>query len=177
MHHRSRSTLGFRAVPLLVVVLALASPAARAVAVGDAAPDISAMTAEGKPARLADLRGKTVWLDFWASWCGPCRQAFPWMNAMHEKYGNSGFAILAVNVDKRRTDADKFLAQVPARFPLAFDPEGATPAAYAIKAMPTSVLIDREGRVRAIHNGFRNEDRDALEAGIASSVGRSSPAQ
>ena len=154
------------------MALCLVAYGARAVAVGDVAPDISATANDGKAARLADLRGKTVWLDFWASWCGPCRQSFPWMNAMHDKYGGSGLAIVAVNVDKKRADADRFLAQVPARFPLAFDPEGTTPSAYAIKAMPTSILIGRDGRVLAVHNGFRNEEREALEASIASSLGR-----
>jgi thiol-disulfide isomerase/thioredoxin len=172
MMHRPHYPLGRRIARSLAVAVSLASSIAHAVAVGEAAPDLSATSSDGKPARLADLRGKTVWLDFWASWCGPCRQSFPWMNAMQEKYGASGLAIVAVNVDKKRADADKFLAQVPARFPLAFDPEGATPNAYAIKAMPTSVLIDRDGRVVAVHNGFRGEDREALEAKIASSVGR-----
>ncbi len=168
--HRSQHPHGGAALLSLALALFLASSVARGVAVGDLAPDISATSADGKPAHLADLRGKAVWLDFWASWCGPCRQSFPWLNAMHDKYAPSGLAIVAVNVDKKRADADKFLAQLPARFPLAFDPEGATPTAYAIRAMPTSVLIGRDGRVVAVHNGFRNEDRDALEAGIASSL-------
>lgn len=172
MMHRPHHPLGRPVVLSLALALCLASPVARAVAVGDVAPDLSAMTTDGKPARLAELRGKTVWLDFWASWCGPCRQSFPWMNAMQEKYAGSGLAIVAVNVDKKRADADRFLAEVPARFPLAFDAEGATPNAYAIKGMPTSILIDRDGRVVAVHNGFRNDERDALEASIASSVGR-----
>ena len=172
MMHRAHHPLARPVVALLALAVSLASLRVDAVAVGEVAPDIDAMTTDGKPARLSDLRGKTVWLDFWASWCGPCRQSFPWMNAMHDKYGGSGLAIMAVNVDKKRADADKFLAQLPARFPLAFDPEGATPAAYAIKAMPTSVLIGRDGRVVAVHNGFRNEERDAHESKIASSVGR-----
>jgi thiol-disulfide isomerase/thioredoxin len=169
---RSLHPLGSAVVLLLAMALCLAAYGARAVAVGDVAPDISATANDGKAPRLADLRGKTVWLDFWASWCGPCRQSFPWMNAMHDKYGGSGLAIVAVNVDKKRADADRFLAQVPARFPLAFDPEGTTPSAYAIKAMPTSILIGRDGRVLAVHNGFRNEEREALEASITSSLGR-----
>jgi thiol-disulfide isomerase/thioredoxin len=156
----------------LACLFVLQSPPLGAVDAGQPAPDLSIKSADGKPLALADLRGKTVYLDFWASWCGPCRQSFPWMNAMHDKYAASGLAIVAVNVDQKRADADRFLTQFPARFTVVYDAPGITPKSYGIKAMPTSVLIDRDGRVTHVHNGFRNEERDALEEKIRAIVAR-----
>ena len=155
---------------MLGIAVALAPRPVQALAAGDAAPEISVVAADGKPLQLSTLRGKAVYLDFWASWCGPCRISFPWMSAMQDKYGAAGLAIVAVNVDKKRADADKFLAQFPPRFTIVYDEPGATPAAYAVKAMPTSVLIDAQGRVVAMHSGFRNEMRDELEAKLRAAL-------
>src|ERR1700757_77516 len=90
---------------------------------------------------LESFRGKTVLVDFWASWCGPCRQSFPWMNGLEKRYGDKGLAIVAVNLDKDREFADNFLAEVPAEFTVAFDPSGRTAESYKVKAMPTTFLI------------------------------------
>jgi cytochrome c biogenesis protein CcmG, thiol:disulfide interchange protein DsbE len=110
--------------------------------------------------------GKAVYVDFWASWCGPCRQSFPWLNDMQKKYGSKGLVVVGINVDKKREDADKFLAAIPAEFTLAFDPTGQTPKEWGVKGMPSSYLIGRDGRIRLIHAGFREQDRDALEEQI-----------
>lgn len=142
----------------------LVAPLAAAIDAGAPAPDFTVAGADGRPLQLSAYRGKLVYLDFWASWCAPCRRSFPWMNAMQERYGAGGLVVLGVNVDQRRPDAERFLAQVPARFAIAYDPQGATPALYAIKGMPSSVLIDPLGRVVFTHAGFRDADRDALEA-------------
>jgi cytochrome c biogenesis protein CcmG, thiol:disulfide interchange protein DsbE len=141
------------------------APAAQAVEPGSAAPEIALAGAPGRVS-LAALRGKVVYVDFWASWCGPCRQSFPWMNALQAKYGARGLQIVGVNVDAKRADADRFLAEVPATFAIGFDTQGDTPRRYAIKGMPTSVLIGADGKVLQVHNGFRDEDRKALEAAI-----------
>ena len=85
---------------------------------------------------------------------------------MHAKYGSEGLAVLGINVDQRRPDAERFLAQTPAQFAIAFDPQGASPKLYAIRGMPSSLLIDPQGRVLRTHAGFRDEDRDELEAAI-----------
>src|SRR2546427_1432439 len=121
---------------------ALVSTLAAAVGVGERAPPFALPTAAGDTVALAQLRGKVVYVDFWASWCGPCRRSFPWMNAMNRKYGAQGLAIVAINVDKKRADAERFLAQIPAEFTVVFDAPGAVPAAYAVKGMPSSYLID-----------------------------------
>lgn len=140
--------------------------ALRAAAIGDAAPAFTLPDRDAKAVSLASLRGQVVYLDFWASWCGPCRKSFPWMNAMQQKYGSAGLVVVAVNVDKRIADANRFLALVPARFSTVFDDSGATPEAYGVKAMPSSLLIDRNGKVALVEEGFRDERRAELEARI-----------
>ena len=156
--------------PLAALCCVLVAPWALAIDPGQSAPDFTVTAADGKPLQLAAFRGKLVYLDFWASWCAPCRRSFPWMNAMQEKYGPAGLVVLGVNVDQRRPDADRFLAQVPAKFALAFDQEGSAPRLYAIKGMPSSVLIDRDGRVLHVHAGFRDDERDELEAKIRAAL-------
>ena len=164
-----------RAVRLVAVAVfaALASHAALAVAVGDDAPALSLGGPQGSIS-LAAARSKGEWtyLDFWASWCGPCKQSFPWMNDMHAKYGNKGLRIIAVSVDTRSADADRFLASNPASFAIAYDTTGDTPRRYGVKAMPTSMLIDPSGRVVLIHAGFKPDDRSALEDAIKTAMSR-----
>ncbi len=152
---------------LLVILawLGLSAPSVAA-AVGAPAPAFTLPDRDAKAISLASAHGQVVYVDFWASWCGPCRKSFPWMNAMQQKYGPQGFRVIAINVDKRRSDADRFLAQVPARFTTVFDAAGATPTAYDVKAMPSSVLIDASGNVSLVEEGFRDERRDELEARI-----------
>lgn len=121
--------------------------------------------------KLSDMAGSVIYLDFWASWCGPCRQSFPWMNQMQAKYKAKGFQVLAVNLDTKTDDAIKFLAQVPANFTVAFDPKGQTPRVYGVKGMPTSFLIDRNGKVLLQHAGFRPADEEELERQIQAALG------
>ncbi len=148
---------------LPLALLALVSNAS-AVAVGDPAPSLSLPDAKGATVSLAALKGKVVYVDFWASWCAPCRRSFPWMGEMQQKYGPKGFVVLAVNVDKKRSDADRFLAVTPGAFTIVFDPTGATPTAWDVKGMPTSFVVDRQGRVVSIDAGFRDDMKPALEA-------------
>jgi cytochrome c biogenesis protein CcmG, thiol:disulfide interchange protein DsbE len=161
-------------LPITALILATAiatgaSGAANAQAVGKPAPALDLSTA-AKPVRLADLRGRVVYLDFWASWCGPCKQSFPWMNEMQAKYGDKGLTIIGVTTDQKREDADKFLALVPAKFTIAYDPTGKAAEKYQPKGMPTSFLIGADGVVRAVHIGFRDSDREELEREIAAAL-------
>jgi thiol-disulfide isomerase/thioredoxin len=151
--------------------VALASPAL-ATEAGQAAPSFTLPSRSGEPTSLDKLRGKVVYVDFWASWCGPCRRSFPWMNEMQQKYGGKGFVVVGVNVDKKRADADKFLAQNPANFTIVFDETGATPSAYAVKGMPSSYLIDGNGNVAYVERGFLDEHKAGLEQRIAALVGK-----
>ena len=131
----------------------------------------------GKPlpdlglAEVQKTKGQYIYIDYWASWCGPCRQSFPWMNALQAKLGPKGLKVVAVNVDAKRTDADKFLSHTPAQFTIAYDPQGESAKKLAIKTMPTSMLVSPEGRVLFVHSGFRAEETLQLEARISAAMG------
>lgn len=159
---------------LLLAALAGTAAAApvHAIEAGQAAPAFSLPTAKGDPVVLDKLRGKVVYVDFWASWCGPCRRSFPWMAEMQQKYGPKGFVVVAVNVDKKRADADRFLAQYPAGFTVVYDETGATPAAYDVKGMPSSYLLDPAGKVTFVGRGFLDEHKADAEQRIAALVGK-----
>lgn len=152
-----------------ITFVMMTTPAAAA-GIGQSAPEFELPGASG-PVKLAALRGKVVYVDFWASWCAPCRQSFPWLNEMHARYRGQGLEIVGINVDTRRADANQFLAQVPARFTLAFDAQGDTPGRYAAKGMPSSFLVGRDGTIVATHVGFRAEDTDRIEARIRRALG------
>ena len=155
-----------RFLPALVFVGFTYAASTYAVAPGTAAPPFALPTASGETVSLAPLRGHVVYVDFWASWCAPCRRSFPWMNALQARYGKDGLAIVGINVDKRRDDAERFLRDTPASFPIVYDAQGKTPGAYDVKGMPSSYLIDRKGNVVAVEEGFHDERRDDVEARI-----------
>ena len=110
--------------------------------------------------------GRVVYLDFWASWCGPCRQSFPWMENLKSTYGSQGLEIIAVNLDMERADADRFLKKYHPTFDVRFDPKGELAELYKVHGMPSSVLIDRHGEVRYTHVGYRPIDGSIYEAQI-----------
>lgn len=123
------------------------------------------------PARAAGLdlgayRGKVVYLDFWASWCTPCRLSFPWMNDIQEARSRNGLVIIAVNVDHDRAAAQEFLQATNPEFKIVYDPDGAIAKQYNFKDMPTSVLIGRDGRMRYTHEGFLRNREQAYLADI-----------
>ena len=156
---------------LALLPLALAAPTrpVRAVAGGDAAPAFE-LEGPGGPVSLAALKGRVVYLDFWASWCPPCRQSFPWMDEQILRHGAAGLVVVAVNLDRQRTAAEQFLRAVPSRATIAFDPAGDTPRRFGARAMPSSFVIGRDGRVRLQHDGFRDEDRAPLEAALGQAL-------
>lgn len=156
----------------LLALLLLAASAAPAQTPGQPAPDIALPQATLPVQQLSELRGRLVYLDFWASWCGPCRQSFPWMATLQQKYGARGLQVLAINLDKQRQDADAFLARHPAGFALAFDPQAVAAQRFAIQGMPSSVLIAPDGRVLWRHRGFRPEEAAELEARIVAALPR-----
>ena len=115
---------------------------------------------------LDALHGKVVLVDFWASWCGPCLQSFPWMNDLHARHGGDGLVIVAVNLDQERGLADAFLKKIPPQFRVEYDAAGSLAQQFGVEAMPTSFLIDRAGRVRVRHAGFREKHREDREQQI-----------
>ena len=116
------------------------------------------------PLDLAQFRGKVVVIDFWASWCAPCRQSFPWLNEMHAKYRDRGLIVIGVNVDRERGEAERFLKQTPAAFPIVYDPDGSLATRYQVPGMPSSYIIGRDGQQAGVHIGFRNGTREEREA-------------
>lgn len=122
------------------------------------APTFSLPARSGGNVALSDLKGQVVMLNFWASWCGPCRQEMPLLDEMHKKYESLGFKLLGVNVESETKDAERFLAQTPVSFPILYDRENKVTTAYAVNAMPSTVFIDREGKVRYVHRGYKAGD-------------------
>lgn len=118
-----------------------------------------------------EYAGKVVILDFWASWCVPCRRSFPWLNTMHEKYSRDGLVIVGVNLDMEHPDAERFLAEYPAKFRIVYD-DGMTLAQhFEVMAMPSSFVIGRDGEVVAEHLGFKVKKQDEYEAVIRRALG------
>lgn len=107
---------------------------------------------------IESYRGKVLYLDFWASWCGPCHESFPWMNQLRENYSEDELAIVAVNVDANRAEAESFLKQRPASFDVVFDQRGELPAQFDVMGMPTAYLYSAKGELMATHIGFRKSD-------------------
>jgi cytochrome c biogenesis protein CcmG/thiol:disulfide interchange protein DsbE len=129
------------------------------------APSFSLPTSDGTVC-LDSLRGRVVLVDFWASWCGPCRKSFPWMKAMQETYGDKGLTIVAINVDKSREAAEPFLREFPSPLLVAFDPEGKIAEKFNVAAMPSSYLIDRKGQILDAHRGFEPKQSKEWEKRI-----------
>ena len=121
---------------------------------------------------LHSLRGKVVYVDFWASWCIPCRDSFPWMKSIYEKYASKGLEIVAINLDKNREYADKFLQEFYPPFTVAFDPEGKTAEAFEVPTMPSSFLISRNGNIIYTHAGFDEKKIDVVENVIKEEVSK-----
>lgn len=120
---------------------------------------------------LADYQGKVVYLDFWASWCGPCRATFPLMNELQEKHGNK-LKVIAVNVDNKRSDADRFLEKHPASFSIVYDPKGQLATQYQLQGMPTSFYFDQQGNPAGTHVGFRKRDAEIVRDKIAQLISK-----
>lgn len=112
---------------------------------------------------LQALRGHVVYVDFWASWCTPCRQSFPWMKALENTYASQGLSVVAINLDHDRQDAQRFLRVFQPNFVVIFDPAGTLAQRFKVMGMPTSVLIDRDGRIRYQHVGFLLQERTQYE--------------
>jgi len=158
---------------LLLLFLTLRAPAVFAAGTPDraAAPGFTLPTGSGTVS-LRDLRGKVVLVDFWASWCVPCRQSFPWMSSMLDRYSGQGLVIVAINLDKKREAADTFLQTFPAPFVVAFDPTGKTAEAFHVEAMPSSFIVSRTGRIVYLHPGFDQSKAQTVEDQIKEALSR-----
>jgi cytochrome c biogenesis protein CcmG, thiol:disulfide interchange protein DsbE len=119
---------------------------------------VSGQSRSAESGELDSLRGRVIYLDFWASWCEPCRHSFPWMQRMQQSYEARGLTIIAVNLDRDRADAESFLKRFKPNFQIRFDPAGQWAERFQVRGMPTSILIDRHGVARFTHIGFRVDD-------------------
>jgi len=119
---------------------------------------------------LDKFKGKVVLLDFWASWCAPCKASFPWMQRLNRHYARNDLVVIAVNVDHERSLADRFLDAERPDFPIVFDPQGRLAERFDVHSMPSSFYIDRSGRVRYTHAGFRDGELDAAEHEISTLI-------
>jgi len=128
------------------------------IATGADAPGFQLNSSSGKPVALADLKGQVVLINFWASWCGPCRQEMPILDQLYRSYQAAGFTLIGVNVEPNSTDAQKFLKGTAVSFPILFDPNSTVSQLYQVSGMPSTVIVDREGKVRYIHHGYKPGD-------------------
>ncbi|MFZ5538396.1 MAG: peroxiredoxin family protein [Pseudomonadota bacterium] len=151
----------------LVAALCLAAADAGATLTAAAnAPDFTLPAIGGTNLRLQEQRGRVVMVNFWATWCGPCRVEMPHLNRLYEKYRGSGFVLFGVNIDEEPRKAADLASKLGLRFPVLFDVEKKVSRLYDLSAMPSTVLIDRDGRVRYIHRGYRDGYEDTYERQI-----------
>lgn len=116
--------------------------------------DYQVFNAQNQAVPLSEFKGKVVYVDFWASWCGPCRKSFPWMNEIQKKYQDQGLAVVAINLDTDNELAQEFLKQVPANFSVRFNPEGDVARSFDLLGMPSSFMFNRQGQLVQHHVGF-----------------------
>jgi peroxiredoxin len=139
----------------IAAVLSCAAASATTVQVSNPAPDFTLRSMDGPNVRLNEQRGRVVMVNFWATWCGPCRQEMPHLNKLHDKYRDAGFVLLGVNIDDNARAATDLAAKLGLRFPVLLDTDKSVSRLYDLGSMPATVLIDREGRVRHLHRGYR----------------------
>ncbi len=163
MDHLHR-TLSRRSLILAAAFGAL--PAAAALAPGAPAPDFTLRTLSGSNLRLQEQRGNVVLVNFWATWCAPCRQEMPHLARLYDKYRALGFVLLGVNVDDDTRNAADLAAKLGLKFPVSLDNEKKVSRLYDLSAMPSTVLIDRDGRVRHVHRGYREGYEDTYDQQI-----------
>ena len=147
--HARNMILGF-----IVSLFAMSSVASSGME-GQPAPDFALRSSLGENLRLSEYRGDVVMINFWATWCGPCRQEMPLLDEMYARYQRVGFNLLGVNIDDDSSRAMAMIEELGVDFPVLFDADKAVSRLYDVEAMPVTVLVDREGTVRFVHNGYK----------------------
>jgi len=142
---------------MVLVVLACAVLLSGVHAASEMAPNFTLKSRSGKNIKLSELRGQVVLVNFWASWCGPCRQEMPILEKLYKKYKSLGFVILGVNVDDKPAQAESLLKLIDVSFPVLFDADKKISEKYKVTAMPSSFFIDRDGKLRSEHKGYLPE--------------------
>ncbi len=157
-----------KTIAALAAALALTLPALAGT--GGPAPQFTLGSREGKDVSLAQFHGQVVMLNFWASWCGPCRQEMPLLEGIYKKYGKMGFVLLGVNVEPDSQAAQEWLKQTPVSFPILFDKDSKVSKLYEVAGMPSTVIIDRSGKVRMLHRGYKPGDENEYQDSIRSLI-------
>ncbi len=155
-------------ISMWILLAGLASGTAQAIEIGEAAPQFT--LANFKNAQATSLKqyaGKVVYLDFWASWCAPCRTSFPLLNKLHEKLKAQGVEVVAINLDDDKANAEKFLKEIPVSFTVLQDVGGSWSDKYGVESMPTSYILDKQGMVQMVHRGFASDDIKEIEAKVS----------
>jgi len=150
---RNKQT-GFIRESLAILLVLIATTVSAGIAQAPA-PDFTLKSDSGENLKLSELRGEVVLINFWASWCGPCRQEMPILSQLHDKYKAMGFTVLGVNVEENSSDARKLLKDLPVSFPVLFDNDSTVSKQYDVLAMPSTVLVDRNGNIRYLHKGYK----------------------
>lgn len=146
--------LNVKAVMVAALLALLVFPAAYADVVEGPAPDFTLKSRSGENVKLSEYRGDVVMINFWASWCAPCRQEMPLLEEMYKKYSDLGFVLLGVNVEEDSTKANDLLREVAVTFPVLFDNSNKVTKLYNVVAMPSTILVDRDGKMRYLHRGY-----------------------
>jgi len=139
----------------ITAVILMAAPAVTAGMKETAAPDFTLKSIDGENLKLSEYRGEVVLINFWASWCGPCRQEMPVLSELHDKYKALGFTVLGINVEEDSSKARKLLRDLPVSFQVLLDNKSVVSKQYDIVAMPSTVLVDRNGNMRYLHKGYK----------------------
>ncbi len=142
-------------LPGIVFAIFAASSLASSTLEGQVAPDFVLKSSTGENLRLSEFRGDVVMINFWATWCGPCRQEMPLLDELYSRYERVGFTLLGVNIDDDSRRAMKMIDELGVSFPVLFDESKDVSKLYAVEAMPVTVLVDREGTVRYVHHGYK----------------------
>lgn len=158
--HRHLQTL------LLALCLAWFSTPTQSKEINQPAPNFTLKSIAGSNLKLSEYRGQVILLNFWASWCGPCRQEMPILESLHNRYKDLGFTVLGVNVEKDPSKAQEYLKEVSVTFPILLDTQNSTSELYNVEAMPTTVIIDRDGNMRYLHKGYKSGFEDKYEQEI-----------
>ena len=167
-HINSFKSLVFSSLFTLTAALLLVSGSllSNPAVAGEPAPNLSLKKLDDSSFKLSDYKGDVVYVDFWATWCPPCRKSFPWMEEMHQKYSDLGFKVVAISLDTKRDVIDQFLKTMTTSFIIAHDASGDSATQFKVKGMPSSYLIDRKGNIQVAHMGFNSKDKSKLEAEI-----------
>jgi len=147
-------------IAAMIAAAALALPALAANPTGSPAPQFTLGSRAGQSVSLAQYKGQVVMLNFWASWCGPCRQEMPLLESIYKKYNRLGFTMIGVNVEPDSNAANEWLKATPVSFPILYDKDSKVSKMYDVAGMPSTVIIDRAGKVRVLHRGYKPGDEN-----------------